>query len=166
VNVPLPADVRNLSEIRASRGDTTYNPGEKNLEWHISAKEAVAGGATLRCTVVGPLSDDENFEGNGFKLDGSYDYDENAYQDAPLKAVKETEALDSQKDLRKVAQNKILMPSSANVSFSVKGWLASGIKVESLVIDSRKSRGLGEGVKPYKGVKYLTVSRGGVEIRC
>lgn len=55
VSVPLPADVRNLSEIRASRGDTTYNPGEKNLEWHIPAKEAVAGGATLRCTVVGPL---------------------------------------------------------------------------------------------------------------
>jgi AP-3 complex subunit mu len=25
---------------------------------------------------------------------------------------------------------------------------------------------LGESVKPYKGVKYLTVSKGGVEIRC
>jgi len=68
--------------------------------------------------------------------------------------------------VRKVAQNKILMPSSAMVSFSVKGWLSSGIKVESLVIDTRKSRGIGEGMKPYKGVKYLTVSSGGVEIRC
>jgi AP-3 complex subunit mu len=58
------------------------------------------------------------------------------------------------------------MPSSANVSFSVKGWLASGIKVESLIVDTRNSRGLGEGIKPYKGVKYLTVSRGGLEIRC
>jgi AP-3 complex subunit mu len=38
--------------------------------------------------------------------------------------------------------------------------------VESIQLDQRKSRGLGEGVKPYKGVKYLTVSRGGVEIRC
>jgi hypothetical protein len=166
VTVPLPADVRNLSEIRASRGDTTYDPGEKNLEWNIPAKEAVAGGATLRCTVVGPLTDDEDFAGNGFKLEGSYDYDEDAYQAASEKPIKKTEAPEDQRDARKVAQNKIFMPGSANVSFSVKGWLASGIKVESLTIDSRKSRGLGEGVKPYKGVKYLTVSRGGVEIRC
>jgi hypothetical protein len=165
VIVPLPSDVRNLSEIRASRGDTTYNPGERNLEWHIPAKEAVAGGATLRCTVVGLLSEDEDFEGNGFKLDGSYNYDEEAYQSPPVVAPK-TETTDEQRDPKKIAQNKILMPSSTMVSFSVKGWLASGIKVESLVIDMRKSRGIGEGVKPYKGVKYLTVSSGGVEIRC
>ena len=72
---------------------------------------------------------------------------------------------DEKADAR-VAQNRLLMPSSASVSFSVKGWLASGIKVESILLDSRKSRGLGEGVKPYKGVKYLTISKGGVEIRC
>ena len=165
VTVPLPTDVRNLSEIRASRGDTIYNPGEKNLEWHIPAKEAVAGGATLRCTVVGPLSAEEDFEGHGFKLEGNYNYDEEAYQSPPVEAPK-VEATDEQRDAKKIAQNQILMPSSTMVSFSVKGWLASGIKVESLVIDTRKSRGLGEGVKPYKGVKYLTVSRGGVEIRC
>jgi hypothetical protein len=164
VSIPLPSDVRNLPEIKASRGDTTYNPGERNLEWHITAKEAQAGGATLHCTVVGPLSDDDDFEGNGLKLDGSYDYDEEPYQSEP-KAAKPAETIE-QKDGRKVAQNKILMPSSANVSFSVKGWLASGIKVESLIIDTRKSRGIGDNVKPYKGVKYLTVSKGGVEIRC
>jgi len=165
VTIPLPSDVRSLSEIRASRGDTTYSPGEKNLEWHIPAKDAVAGGATLRCTVVGPLADDEDFDANRFKLDGSYNYEEEAYQSHPVVAPK-IEATEEQRDAKKVAQNKILMPSSAMVSFSVKGWLASGIKVESLVIDTRKSRGLGEGVKPYKGVKYLTVSRGGIEIRC
>jgi len=166
VTIPLPPEVRTLSEIRASRGDTTYNPGEKNLDWHIPAKEAVAGGATLRCTVAGPLSEDDDIEGNRFKLEVSYDYEEVAYQTTPMKATKAPEANDEQKDVRKIAQNKILMPSSASVSFSVKGWLASGIKVESLVVDSRNSRGLGEGVKPYKGVKYLTVSRGGVDIRC
>jgi AP-3 complex subunit mu len=165
VTVPLPLDVRNLLEVRASRGDTTYNPGERNLEWHIPAKEAVAGGATLRCTVIGPLSDDEDFDANGFKLDGGYNYEEEAYQSNPVVPSK-TETTEEQRDLKRIAQNKILMPSSAMVSFSVKGWLASGIKVESLVIDTRKSRGLGEGVKPYKGVKYLTVSRGGIEIRC
>jgi len=166
VTIPLPSDVRNLSEIRASRGDTTYNPGGENLEWHIPAKEAVAGGATLRCTVAGPLADDEDLEGNGFRLDGRYDYDEDTYQSTPAESKKAPEKADEASDARKVAQNKIIMPSSAAVSFSVKGWLASGIKVESVVVDTRKSRGLGEGVKPYKGVKYLTISRGGVEVRC
>ncbi|RDL37869.1 Uncharacterized protein BP5553_05302 [Venustampulla echinocandica] len=166
VTIPLPADVRNLSEIRASRGDTTYNPGGKNLEWHIPAKEAVPGGASLRCTVAGPLTDDGDFEGNGFRLDGRYDYDEDAYQSTPVHAQKAAEKADEGTDAYKVAQNKILMPSSASISFSTKGWLASGIKVESVVIDNRKSRGLGEGVKPYKGVKYLTISRSGIEVRC
>jgi hypothetical protein len=59
-----------------------------------------------------------------------------------------------------------LMPTSATVSFSVRGWLPSGIRVESLNIDPRRSRGLGEGVRPYKGVKYLWVSRRGLERRC
>ncbi|CAD6445282.1 6a43eade-86b5-405b-80cc-6b4d7ae8b477 [Sclerotinia trifoliorum] len=166
VTVPLPADVRNLSEIKASRGDTTYNPGEKNLEWHIPARDAMVGGATLRCTVVGPLSSEEEYDGNGFRLDGEYDYDTETYQSAPEKTKVESTSNNESKDARKVAQNKILMPSSAAVSFSVKGWLASGIKVESLTIDTRKSRGMGEGIKPYKGVKYLTVSRGGIEVRC
>ncbi|KAH8821060.1 Adaptor complexes medium subunit family-domain-containing protein [Xylogone sp. PMI_703] len=166
VNIKLPRDVRNISEIRASRGDATYNPRDKNLEWHVPAKDTVAGGATLRCTVVGQMSaDDEGFEANGFKLGNKYDYDEDAYQ-----STTESKPADipneEGREARRIAQNKILMPSSATVSFSVKGWLASGIKVESLVVDTRKSRGLGEGVKPYKGVKYLTVSRGGVEIRC
>ena len=73
---------------------------------------------------------------------------------------------EEEKDAKKVAQNKILMPSSVSVSFSVKGWVPSGVKIESILIDAKKSRGLGEGVKPYKGVKYLTISKGGVEIRC
>lgn len=66
----------------------------------------------------------------------------------------------------KTQLNASLMPKSASVSFVVRGWLPSGIKVESLNIDPRRSRGFGEGVKPYKGVKYLCVSRRGVETRC
>ncbi|KAJ5810002.1 AP complex mu/sigma subunit [Penicillium pulvis] len=66
----------------------------------------------------------------------------------------------------KAQLNANLMPNSASVSFSVRGWLPSGIKVESLNIDQRRSRGVGESVKPYKGVKYLCVSRRGVERRC
>ncbi|EAW10773.1 putative AP-3 adaptor complex subunit mu [Aspergillus clavatus NRRL 1] len=62
--------------------------------------------------------------------------------------------------------NASLMPNSASVSFSVRGWLPSGVKVDSLNVDPRRSRGLGEGVKPYKGVKYLCISKKGVETRC
>jgi len=187
VTVPLPADVRNLSEIRAARGDATYNPGDRFLEWTIPNKELASGTSYfgLRCSVVGPLVDDDDEDGDsdptgfGFGASGigakdySYSYDEDEpYQQsassskAGKKDAKSEAAANKERDERRVAQNKILMPSSASVSFAVKGWLASGIKIESIVVDPRKSRGLGETVKPYKGVKYLTVSKGGVEIRC
>jgi hypothetical protein len=177
VSVPLPADVRNLSEIRPTRGDANYNPGDRALEWSISNKELAQGTSTfaLRCTVVGQAAaiDDED-EGDsdptgfGFNSATSYSYDEEPYQSNESAAKKpgKTKVDTGDKDERRAAQNRILMPSSASVSFAVKGWLASGIKVESILLDPRKSRGLGESVKPYKGVKYLTVSKGGVEIRC
>ncbi|KAH9885210.1 Mu-like domain-containing protein [Xylariomycetidae sp. FL2044] len=161
VSVPLPSDVRNLTDIRPSRGDASYMPGDKILEWHIPAKDLSAGTSYfgLRCTVLGTLTepaDDADTGGVGSSRD--YMYDE-PYQSAAEQGnkAKDTGSEDD-KEAKRVAQNKILMPSSASVSFSVKGWLASGIKIESILIDARKSRGLGEGVKPYKGVKYLTIS--------
>lgn len=57
------------------------------------------------------------------------------------------------------------MPHTATVSFKVRGWIPSGIKVDALVLDSRRSRGIGDNVKPFKGVKYVAVSRDGVERR-
>ncbi|GAB0137488.1 hypothetical protein EsDP_00005750 [Epichloe bromicola] len=168
VTIPLPEDVRNLSDIRPSRGDASFNPGEKMLEWHVPTKE-LAGPTThfgLRCTVVGSVVDEtEEFDPSGFAFGTDYSYNE-PYQSSAAKVDTAKTEHHGRQDAKKVAQNKILMPSSASVSFSVKGWLASGLKVDSIMIDTRKSRGLGEGVKPYKGVKYLTVSRGGVEIRC
>ncbi|KAH7149508.1 Adaptor complexes medium subunit family-domain-containing protein [Dactylonectria estremocensis] len=170
VVIPLPADVRNLSEIRPSRGDASFSPGDRVLEWNIPAKE-LSGGTSffgLRCTVVGPLVDDdeEENESSGFGFGTDYSFNE-PYQSVPVaKSTQKKEPASDVKDAKKIAQNKILMPTSASVSFSVKGWLASGLRVESILIDPRKSRGLGETVKPYKGVKYLTVSKGGVEIRC
>lgn len=167
IKVPLPADVRNLSEVRPSKGDASYNPGEKVLEWHIPSKEIAAGRSYfgLRCTVVGPLAvvDEHELDPSGF----GFSYNE-PYQSAPspVQRAGDAEGGMGEKDAKKVAQNRILMPSSASVSFSVKGWVPSGIRVESIMIDPRRSKGLGENVKPYKGVKYLTVSNGGVEIRC
>ncbi|UKZ57644.1 hypothetical protein TrVGV298_011504 [Trichoderma virens] len=151
VTIPLPEDVRNLSDIRPSRGDASFNRAEGRLEWHIPAKE-ISGPTShfgLRCTVVGSLADDdeeEEFDPTGFGFGTDYSYNE-PYQSTPAtKKGKEKQGADDEQDPKRVAQNKILMPSSA----SIQG----------------KAGGLGEGVKPYKGVKYLTVSKGGVEIRC
>jgi len=182
VTVPVSKRLRNISDLRASRGEAKYDPGEHVVEWQVSSKEAAAGGsATLRCTIVGPPDDDDKDEedgGNGNAMTsapGRADYNEydegETYQPpGPVSAssVKQskTEARSEEKNQRSIARNEGLMPSSAAVSFSVKGWLASGIKVESLLVDTRKSRGLGEGVKPVKGAKYLTVSNKGVETRC
>ena len=175
VTVPIPHGVRNITDLRASRGEAQFTPTDSLIEWRIPNKYvATAGNATLRCTVVGPLSDDDDDDkrtSNGFRFDaasGEYDEKEDAYQSSSPEPVKETVTREQQdqKDLRKVQQNALLMPSSAAASFSVKGWLASGIKVEALNVDLRKSRGLGEGVKPVKGVRYLTISRKGVETRC
>jgi hypothetical protein len=162
----LPADVRNLPELRPSRGDATFNPADKVLEWSIPTKEITSGTGYfgLRCTVLGQLSEDNPEKGGNAVID--YGYDE-PYQSAPAqKATETTVGQDDERDAKRAAQNKILMPSSASVSFSVKGWIPSGLKVEAITIDPRKSKGLGENTKPYKGVKYLTVSSGGIEIRC
>ena len=172
--IPVPPAVRNIADLRASRGEAFFNTAEKLVEWRIPTKDATAAGsATLRCTVVGSTSEDDEESATGFAFkptNGDYDENEVAYQAASStqssKPAKPTREQGEYQDQRKVQQNAPLMPSSASVSFSVKGWLASGIKVDGLVVDAKKSRGLGEGVKPYKGVKYLTVSRKGVETRC
>ena len=173
VTVPVPPAVRNITDLRASRGQAFFSPADNVVEWRVSTKDAAAAGsATLRCTVVGPLSEDDGDRPNGFNPDlqnNEYDGNEEGYQSSDIKPRKDltpTKPEDEYRDRRKILQNAPLMPSSASVSFSVKGWLASGIKVDGLVVDAKKSRGLGEGVKPYKGVKYLTVSKKGVETRC
>ena len=134
----------------------------------------------LRCTVQGPISDDDDEGISGGVMNGmtatTYDYDEEtAYQSqatdnsanhSAATASTTSDANGTTKATERAERNKELMPTSATLSFSLKGWLASGLKVESLLVDTKKSRGLGPEVKPYKGVKYLTVSRQGVEVRC
>lgn len=189
VTVPLPADVRNLAEIRTAKGDATYNPGDRFLEWTIPNKDVATGFAShfaLRCTVVGQSSAGDNDEddnddptGFGFNTSSSSSWAYDAGEPAPYQSASDLlssgkQALTAEqekeekerKDGKLAQQNKILMPSSASVSFAVKGWTASGIKVESILLDPRRSKGLAETVRPFKGVKYLTVSKGGVEIRC
>lgn len=168
IHIPVPPSVRNISDMRPTRGESNWNPAESKIEWRIPPKDFGSAGAVLRCTVQGPLSDEDADVSSGV-INGmsatTYDYDEDtggAYQSAEDKPSR----TESSPKERNVKRNQDLMPTSVTLSFGVKGWLASGLKVESLLIDTKKSRGLGPEVKPYKGVKYLTVSRQGVELRC
>ena len=170
--IPIPPDVRNIKDLRPSRGEAFFTAAANTVEWRIPTREAAAPGvATLRCTAVGPIDDEEDYDAaSGMILNATTDYDENedAYQSPSLqipKVAPNKEVIDF-RDRRKVQRHASLMPSSATVSFSIKGWLASGIKVSNLTVDTKRSKGLGEGVKPYKGVKYMTISKNGVETRC
>ncbi|KIX00653.1 uncharacterized protein Z518_09718 [Rhinocladiella mackenziei CBS 650.93] len=167
VTIPFPADVRSVTELKASRGEANYNTFDKVVEWKVPTKDSASinGVATLTGTVSGPLNADHTddnelqaAEVGKFNSMAGY-YDEDAVAD-------QTEQHESALNGSNASvKNKALMPRSILVSFSVKGWLPSGIKVDSLVVDAKKSKGLGDGVRPYKGVKYLTVSRQGVERR-
>jgi hypothetical protein len=160
VLVPLPSSVRNISNIRPSKGEAHWNPAEGSVEWRIPPRDVGPAGTLLRCTVQGPLRDGDADVSNGMTAT-TYDYD-----DEPVGYQAPTTEQTSPPNGVKLERNRELMPSAAMLNFSVKGWLASGLKVESLMLDGKKSRGLGSDVKPYKGVKYMTVSRKGVEIRC
>ncbi|KAL4908162.1 hypothetical protein BDW74DRAFT_174855 [Aspergillus multicolor] len=256
VTVPIPQSVRNISDMKASRGEAFFHPGRGVLEWKVPTKDSgsISGTATLRCTAIGHSAedleeDDPEADAEATLLQGYYD--ESAavsYQQNPEPDLLKAKPKKKKKKVKKVKKsglsrrgasvstpdvdvnpegetpasdlaseqprqppssqppsqpgtpslptpqpsstppphrpespfsifhtaprktrtqiNSSLMPNSASVSFSVRGWLPSGIKVESLTIDPRRSRGLGEGVKPYKGVKYLCVSRKGIERRC
>ena len=185
ITIPLPPSVHNILDLRVARGmgDATYAPGSPAIEWRISSREistlmaqdrggGVGCTATLSGTVVGAADDDtgEGFDDTNISLStATYNYDDDApssYQSLPATTTPSSTKNGPEADEKRRQANKILMPSAATVSFSVKGWLPSGIKVESLNVDQKKSRGLGGGVTPYKGVKYLCVSRKGVECRC
>jgi AP-3 complex subunit mu len=171
VSIPITSSVRNISDLRATKGEAHWSPGDTSIEWKISAKEAAgisSAGCVLRCSLVGTSDDDEEAPlSNGMKS-STHDYDDDDYQSSDTKSNPKSNSTDTTaaRDKQKKAQHAGLMPASANLSFGVKGWLASGLKVDALVIDTKRSKGLGEGVRPYKGVKYLTVSRKGVEVRC
>ncbi|KAI9849804.1 MAG: hypothetical protein M1837_000016 [Sclerophora amabilis] len=211
VYIPIPSSVRNMSDLRASRGEASFSPSDGAVEWRIPSRDSSTGtsnaSATLRCTVVGAAPDRSNDIGTDddatVQENDSYQYTAETSRATPntnttasstypytddtgdstftgnqsssvappstksgVTLRQNPQPRQRPRDDPTTSPNAALMPDSATVSFSVKGWLASGIRVESLVVNTRQSRGLGEGVRPYKGVKYLTVSRKGVEVRC
>jgi AP-3 complex subunit mu len=182
VHIPLPVSVKNVTDLRVIRGvgDAGYAPGDRNIEWRISSREigllmsqdrggGVGATATLRGTVIGQQDDSDTVDGVPVSFSTTtYDYndDQTSAEQVSSSALEKAAHQGGDSGVKRTNLNKVLMPSCATVSFSVKGWLASGIRVESLNLDQKKSKGLGSGVTPYKGVKYLCVSRRGVEARC
>ncbi|OBA19257.1 clathrin adaptor, mu subunit [Metschnikowia bicuspidata var. bicuspidata NRRL YB-4993] len=57
-------------------------------------------------------------------------------------------------DVESEVQTHPISPLWLKVSFAYKGEVPSGLKIDSLKLIS--SKGMGESVKPYKGVKYIT----------
>ena len=166
VTIPFPPGVRAITDLKPSRGEAVFNSSSRVVDWKIPTKDGatVNGVASLSGSVVGAFSaDNSNDIVNASRRSMAEYYDD----DVMAAADGHDQALDgsTQGIGRKPQPAKAVMPRSIAVSFTVKGWLASGIKVDSLLIDVKKSRGLGDGVKPYKGVKYLTISKKGVERR-
>ena len=178
VSIPVPDTVRNISDLHATKGEARYSPAESAIEWSIGSRDinsvVAAGKARLRCSVVGPVDEINEEEGHAAAVNGqslrsnTFEYtDDEPYQATNIAMPEDNDTDKSKpKGTKSIKQNALLMPTSATVSFSVKGWLASGLKVDSLTINTKASKGLGAGVTPYKGVKYLTVSRKSVEVRC
>lgn len=184
VSVPLPDMVRSVMDLRPSRGEAYFQQINHNIEWKVSTKDVVSTKSTsiLQGTLIGPVNmedAEENVEEemhNGSTTNpllGYYDEDSANVSDpfqasnstkgkTVIAAPQKTPPATQQKRLQ---ANMALMPRSASVSFNVRGWLASGIRVESLVVDSKRSTGIPSGMTPYKGVKYVTVSRKSVERR-
>jgi len=176
VQIPLPKGVKRVDNLRASKGEAVFNPpsyvpsGSTNgsqdrpgVVWKLSAK-VLAGidkeGCILKGNVVGEDHHDveveEAEEGMGR---GQYDYDDDE---------KGQNVQRRHKDKKEVKGFDCtgLMPRYVSLSFGVRGWTASGLRVDTLNLDMKRSRGVGEGLKPYKGVKYVTVSKDGMEYRC
>lgn len=176
VRIPIPPVVRNVSELRAGVGEALWTPAEGSVEWRLSSKElqTINASVTLRCTVQGPLEESDDSNGGAVLMPmqtTTYDYDDDAEgaADGGYQGEKQSVNGDASTALSapsRSERNRALMPTSALLSFSIKGWLISGLKVDSLLLNTKASKGIGSDVKPFKGVKYLTVSRDGIEARC
>ncbi|RPA73649.1 hypothetical protein BJ508DRAFT_366633 [Ascobolus immersus RN42] len=172
ITIPLPRTVKALANVRVGKGEYGHEPGG-DVVWRIPAG---VGSAVFRAEVVlkawadNSDSDEEGQEGGDLLGSGTGfgEYSSTASGGKAGKEGKEGKGVEGPSagaSSRKghSAKASVGMPRCALVAFSVKGWVASGVKVESLKVVGGK--GVGEGVRPYKGVKYLSRAEG-VVVRC
>lgn len=121
------SNILNVKSNRLTHGDFQYK-GNGKAEWNL---RNLANGIQpiLRGSIITNSSDDFN-SSSASSLNENLIEIENSNLVKPIK------------------------PNYIKISYSNKGCVPSGLKVDSLKILSAK--GLGETVKPYKGVKYIT----------
>lgn len=128
--------VTNIKATRITHGDLQFK-GHGKAEWNL---RTISSGIqpVLHGSIITNNADDSNSD--VFSNDKASDLIDFDGKDRP----------NSPKIAGPIA------PSYIKLRYSHKGSIPSGIKVDSLKIVSAK--GLGETVKPYKGVKYVTKS--------
>lgn len=156
VTIPLPPAVKTLVATRCSRGE--FHHEGREVVWKIPPGTTPSSTVTLRTGIQIRGSDDDDDEEDDEGVAGGGAGGAGAGGGGSGGSGESSKAAAARRRRLEGA-----MPRCAIVGFSVKGWLASGVRVESLKIVG--GRGIGEGVKPYKGVKYITKA-GGVEVRC
>ncbi|KAL3960847.1 hypothetical protein ACCO45_005964 [Purpureocillium lilacinum] len=170
ITIPLPDDVRNLSDIRPSRGDASFNPGERALEWHVPAKE-----------LSGPTSHFGLPMHGGWTVGGRggarvrpqwLRVRQRVFVQRALSklTVGQGEAAERRRG-RRAGREAGGTEQDSDAELRIGQLLGEGVVGERAQGGQHRNRHEEEpwprrGVKPYKGVKYLTVSKGGVEIRC
>ncbi|KAF8461943.1 Mu homology domain-containing protein [Kalaharituber pfeilii] len=172
ITIPLAPGVKTLVNTKSSRGEWHHEKG--TITWQVpmsGSGSAAARTATFRTGIIlkAPLEENEDNEEDEEEeeadevIDRSGGYDDGSIAPPAQPISKRRQEVEEARVQRRKAKLAAMMPRSVLISFAVKGWLASGMKVEGLQVVHGK--GLGEGVKPYKGVKYLTKA-GAIEVRC
>lgn len=114
------------NNLRVTSGDFHLNNNGVG-EWTFAGKTPCGWSATLRGSLIRAESEDSSDN-------------ENDHDDAQLS--------------NGTSSDTALFPDYVTLTYVAVGNIPSGIKVSNLRLVS--SRGLGEGVKPYKGVRYVT----------
>lgn len=123
-----------IKSIRVTHGDFRYK-GDGKGEWTI--KDLVPG---MQPVFRGCI----------------YTAEEDANTDSSRTPSLHENLIEVADDSNKASLKKPIAPLFYNVSFTYKGGLASGLKIDNLKVIS--SKGLGDSVKPYKGVRYITTT--------
>ncbi|ODQ68421.1 clathrin adaptor, mu subunit [Nadsonia fulvescens var. elongata DSM 6958] len=134
--------VLNIKTLQATAGNFNYE-GHGTGTWAFDRETPLGWSATFRGSVVRSIDEDE------------YEDDENRNNaDNQSNQHRIAEVQDNNSNGKQRKSKNLLFPRHVAVSYNCEGHLPSRIKVDTVRIIS--SRGMGEGVKPYKGVKYST----------
>lgn len=118
--------VINMKSIRATHGDFRYH-GDGRAEWTM--KELKTGSQpVLRGSITTSALQEDS--------------------------MSTEQAYDEEQDSDDVPNQRPISPLYYKVTYTYKGAVPSGLKVDSLKVTS--IRGLGDNVKPFKGVRYIT----------